>query len=133
MVPVSGAPDTDPFSRPYWEAAARGGLLLRRCRDRGRAHHHPREFCPHCWSEDVAWEEASGRATLHSWSVVHRNDLPPFRERTPYVVAVVDLAEGPRTATELVEGAAKAPRAGMEPEADFRDGVPVFRPLGGRT
>ncbi|MFF0202547.1 Zn-ribbon domain-containing OB-fold protein [Streptomyces sp. NPDC005017] len=132
MVPVSGAPDTDPFSRPYWEAAARGALLLRRCRDCGRAHHHPREFCPYCWSEDVTWEEASGRATLYSWSVVHRNDLAPFRERTPYVVAVVDLAEGPRMATELVGDAAGAPRAGMELEAGFRDGVPVFGTPGAR-
>ena len=96
-------PEADAFTRTYWDAAAEGRLLMRRCGACGRAHHYPREFCPHCWSEDVRWEEASGRATLYTWSVVHRNDLPPFGERTPYVAAVVDLAEGPRMMTEVVE------------------------------
>ncbi|WP_416976035.1 Zn-ribbon domain-containing OB-fold protein, partial [Streptomyces sp. 4F14] len=109
-------------------------LLVRRCRACGRAHHYPREFCPHCWSEDVDWETASGRATLYTWSVVHRNDLPPFGERTPYVAAVVDLAEGPRMMTEVVEcGDAARLSAGMELEVGFRDGVPVFRPVSDST
>ncbi|MGW7422197.1 Zn-ribbon domain-containing OB-fold protein [Streptomyces sp. NPDC054813] len=118
-------PEPDAFTRPYWEAAAEGRLLLRRCRSCGRAHHYPREFCPHCWSEDVTWEPATGRAVLYTWSVVHRNDLPPFGDRVPYVAAVVDLAEGPRMMTELVD--TPEPRAGLELEVAFRAGVPVFR------
>ncbi|WP_216590745.1 Zn-ribbon domain-containing OB-fold protein [Streptomyces brasiliscabiei] len=133
-------PEADGFSRTYWEAAAEGRLLIRRCAAAGcgRAHHYPREFCPYCWSEDVRWEEASGHATLYTWSVVHRNDLPPFGERTPYVAAVVDLVEGPRMMTEVVEGEAAEPGdggsrlwAGMGLEVVFRDAggcaVPVFR------
>ncbi|MFF1318395.1 Zn-ribbon domain-containing OB-fold protein [Streptomyces chartreusis] len=122
-------PEADAFTRTYWDAAAEGRLLIRRCHGCGRAHHYPREFCPHCWSEDVVWEPACGRATLYTWSVVHRNDLPPFGQRTPYVAAVVDLAEGPRMMTELV--GCPDPgllRAGTKLEAAFRDGVPVFRP-----
>lgn len=119
-------PEPDAFTRPYWEAAAEGRLLLRRCRACGRAHHYPREFCPHCWSEDVTWEPATGRAALYTWSVVHRNDLPPFGDRVPYVAAVVDLAEGPRMMTELVD--TPEPSAGLELEVAFRAGVPVFRP-----
>ncbi|MDQ1018506.1 Zn-ribbon domain-containing OB-fold protein [Streptomyces afghaniensis] len=128
-------PEPDVFTRTYWDAAAEGRLLIRRCRACGRAHHYPREFCPHCWSEDVAWESASGRATLYTWSVVHRNDLPPFAERTPYVAAVVDLAEGPRMMTEVVGAAAEPPTgelsAGAELEVVFRDGIPVFRVVPG--
>ncbi|MGW1890028.1 Zn-ribbon domain-containing OB-fold protein [Streptomyces sp. NPDC002004] len=133
-------PEPDAFTRPYWDAAAAGRLLLRRCRDCGRAHHYPREFCPHCWSADVVWEPASGRATLYTWSVVHRNDLPPFGARTPYVAAVVDLAEGPRMMTEIVDcgaGGETALRIGMELEVAFRrdpdtpETVPVFRPAPG--
>jgi uncharacterized OB-fold protein len=137
-------PEPDAFTRTYWDAAAEGRLLIRRCRACGRAHHYPREFCPHCWSEDVVWEPASGRATLYTWSVVHRNDLPPFAERTPYVAAVVDLAEGPRMMTEVV-GAGELPTgelpagersppelsAGMELEVAFREGIPVFRVVPG--
>jgi uncharacterized OB-fold protein len=125
-------PEPDAFTRTYWEAAAGGRLLIRRCRTCHRAHHYPREFCPHCWSEDVAWERASGRATLYTWSVVHRNDLPPFTERTPYVAAVVDLAEGPRMMTEVVgTGPAGELSAGTELEVAFREGIPVFRVVPG--
>ncbi|MFE6827011.1 Zn-ribbon domain-containing OB-fold protein [Streptomyces sp. NPDC057690] len=125
-------PEADAFTRVYWDAAAEGRLLIRRCGACARAHHYPREFCPYCWSEDVTWQDASGRATLYTWSVVHRNDLPPFAGRTPYVAAVVDLAEGPRMSTEIVGEAAGEPsaglRAGLELAVAFRDGVPVFRP-----
>lgn len=126
-------PEPDAFTAPYWSAAAEGRLLIRRCGACGRPHHYPREFCPHCWSEDVAWEQSSGRATLYTWSVVHRNDLPPFGERVPYVAAVVDLAEGPRLMTEVVECPADDLRIGMELGVTFREltpdvSVPVFRP-----
>ncbi|MFC1433328.1 Zn-ribbon domain-containing OB-fold protein [Streptacidiphilus sp. N1-3] len=100
---VADRPEPDAFTRPYWEAAAEGRLLLRRCGACGRAHHYPREFCPYCWSEDVRWEQASGEAVLYTWSVVRVNDLPPFRDRLPYVAAVVDLAEGPRMMTAVVD------------------------------
>ncbi|MFJ1837344.1 Zn-ribbon domain-containing OB-fold protein [Streptomyces sp. NPDC086796] len=126
-------PEPDAFSRPYWDAAARGQLLLRRCRACGRAHHYPREFCPHCWSEDVVWEPASGDATLYTWSVVHRNDLPPFGARVPYVAAVVDLAEGPRMMTQVVGCEESALAIGMALRVDFRqeegeEAVAVFHP-----
>ncbi|GFE16213.1 hypothetical protein Sgleb_42600 [Streptomyces glebosus] len=118
-------PEVDDFTRPYWDAAAEGRLLLRRCRAEGcgAAHHYPREFCPYCWSEDVGWEPATGRATLYTWSVVHRNDLPPFGGRVPYVAAVVDLAEGPRMMTEITDC----------PEPELRIGMPLvvhFRGVG---
>ncbi|MER6953235.1 MULTISPECIES: OB-fold domain-containing protein [unclassified Streptomyces] len=126
-------PEVDAFTRTYWDAAAEGRLLIRRCGACARPHHYPREFCPHCWSEDVTWEDASGRATLYTWSVVHRNDLPPFGERTPYIAAVVDLAEGPRMSTEVIGalGAGEGElRAGMQLTVAFREGVPVFRVAG---
>jgi uncharacterized OB-fold protein len=130
-------PEPDAFTRPYWQAAARGHLLLRRCAACDRAHHYPREFCPHCWSEAVTWEQATGRATLYTWSTVHRNDLPPFGARVPYVAAVVDLEEGPRMMTEVVGCEEGALRVGMGLEVGFRavgEGaeevmVPVFRPV----
>lgn len=131
--PDASTPEVDAFTRAYWDAAAAGQLLIRRCGACGRAHHYPREFCPYCWSEDVTWERASGRATLYTWSVIHRNDLPPFDARVPYTAAVVDLAEGPRMMTEVVGGGAEL-RVGMGLRADFREGagvrVPVFRPEG---
>ncbi|MET9362076.1 OB-fold domain-containing protein [Streptomyces sp. NPDC006632] len=133
---ASGAatPDVDAFTRTYWDAAAEGRLLIRHCAACGRPHHYPREFCPYCWSDDVTWLRAEGRATLYTWSVVHRNDLPPFGDRVPYVAAVVDLAEGPRMMTEVVGCPQAALRIGMELYVSFRTGaedgvtVPVFGP-----
>ncbi|MFE7129980.1 Zn-ribbon domain-containing OB-fold protein [Streptomyces sp. NPDC057638] len=136
MLPDPATPDIDDFTRPYWDAAAQGTLLIRRCQNCGEAHHYPREFCPHCWSEDVHWEAACGRATLYTWSIVHRNDLPPFDSRVPYVPAVVDLAEGPRMMTEIV-GYGDGPgggrlAVGAPLRVAFQQGsggvvVPVFR------
>ncbi|WP_424891937.1 Zn-ribbon domain-containing OB-fold protein [Streptomyces sp. XH2] len=141
-VPRFDVPEADAFTRPYWEAAGRGRLLVRRCRAAGcgQAHHYPREFCPRCWSEDVVWEEASGRAVLYTWSVVHVNDLPPFGGRLPYTAAVVDLAEGPRMMTEIVGCEEGELRIGMPLTVTFRKlegalpagwsplSVPVFTP-----
>ncbi|MEU1625866.1 Zn-ribbon domain-containing OB-fold protein [Streptomyces sp. NPDC020096] len=137
-------PEIDAFTRPYWDAAAEGRLLIRRCRDCGAAHHYPREFCPRCWSDVVDWEQASGRAALYTWSVVHLNDLPPFGDRVPYTAAVVALAEGPRMMTEIVDCAESDLRIGIDLRVAFRTetgsgicaasvghAVPVFR-LAGR-
>ncbi|MEU3352556.1 Zn-ribbon domain-containing OB-fold protein [Streptomyces sp. NPDC037389] len=131
-------PEIDDFTRPYWDAAAEGRLLIRRCRAAGcgRAHHYPREFCPYCWSTDVGWEEAGGGATLYTWSVVHRNDLPPFGSRLPYAAAVVDLDEGPRMTAEVIDCPEGELRIGMRLRVAYRGlpdtgvVVPVFRPEG---
>ncbi|WP_042376816.1 Zn-ribbon domain-containing OB-fold protein [Streptacidiphilus melanogenes] len=140
--PRTDLPEPDAFTQPYWDAAAEGRLLLRRCRACGAAHHYPRGFCPRCWSEDVSWEQASGRATLYTWSVVHANDLPPFRDRLPYVAAVVELAEGPRMMTTVVDCDPTLLQVDMELYADFvafavegESGprVPVFRPTARRA
>lgn len=93
-------PDND--TAPFWAACRERRLLLRRCRSCDCVSFYPRPFCPQCWSDDVAWIDASGRATLYTWSVVHRNDIPPFRERLPYVAAIVELAEGPRMMSNIV-------------------------------
>jgi uncharacterized OB-fold protein len=127
-------PTPDDTTRPFWEAAREGRFLIKRCRDCGRAHYYPRPFCPHCWSGAVDWEDASGRASLYTWSVVHQNDLPPWPERVPYVAAVVDLDEGPRVMTNVVECEFERLTIDMALQVTFRQAsdevtVPVFRPV----
>ena len=126
-------PTPDAETQPYWDAARERRLLIKHCRSCGRNHFYPRPFCPLCWSGDVEWVEASGRATLYTYSIVRRNDLPPFAERVPYVAAVVDLDEGPRLLTNVVDCDEEALAIGMALEVDFRVEtdevtVPVFRP-----
>jgi uncharacterized OB-fold protein len=129
------APIPDQSTAHYWEAAARGELVIKRCDNCGRAHFYPRPFCPVCWSTAVRWERASGRGTVYTFSVVRRSDLPPFRDRVPYVPAIVELAEGPRMMTAIVDVDPADVRIGMEVDVAFApagpDGsaaVPVFRP-----
>ncbi len=126
-------PDIEPETRPYWDALGDGVLLIGRCGACGEAHHYPRPFCPSCWSDDVTLVPASGRATLYTWSVVHRNDLPPFGERVPYVAAVVDLEEGPRMMTNVVDCDFDELAVGMSLEVAFQPlgdelRMAVFRP-----
>lgn len=81
----------------------------------------------------MTWEEASGQATLYTWSTVHVNDLPPFHERVPYVAAIVELAEGPRMMTNVVDCDAEQLEVGMSLQVRYRDlndefSIPVFVP-----
>jgi len=112
-------PTPDAETEPFWDAAKDGKLLIKKCNACNEFHFYPRPFCPKCWSDDVEWYEASGRATLYTWSVVHRNDLPPFHERVPYVAAVVDLDEGPRMMTNVIECEFDALEIGMALEAVY--------------
>ena len=126
-------PTPEADTQAFWDAAREERLLIRRCSACGEPSFYPRPFCPMCWSEDVVWEQASGRASLYTWSVVHRNDLPPFPERVPYVAAVVDLEEGPRMMTNVVDCPFDELRIGMALTVSFRPEsdeitVPVFRP-----
>lgn len=98
-------PTPDFETQAFWDGCKEGKFLIRHCNACGRDHFYPRPFCPTCWSADVVWKQASGRATLYTYSIVHVNDLPPFADRVPYVAAVVELDEGPRVMTN-VEGVA---------------------------
>jgi uncharacterized OB-fold protein len=127
------APVVNADSRPYWEGAREGKLLLQRCGDCGTLRFFPRYLCTACGSDRTEWAEASGRGTVHSFTIVHRAAFPEFQARTPYVVALVDLEEGPRIMTNIVGDDALAVSIGdavvVEFEARGTDGakVPQFR------
>jgi len=135
--PVQGPrfdlPMIEEESRPHWDGLGEGRLVIKRCDACGTFHHYPRPFCPTCWSGEVRWVDASGDATLYTWSMVHVNDLPPFGRQVPYVAAVVELAEGPRMMTrivgcdEAVLAIGMALRFGVEPLTD-EISIAVFGP-----
>lgn len=127
------SPSIDTDSESWWAAVQDRVLMVNACGSCGRSSLYARPFCPRCWSEDVALTPASGRARLYTWSVVHQS-AAPFDTRTPYVVAMVDLEEGPRVMTELADCPAEELHADMELVIAFRrddDGfvVPTFRPV----
>jgi uncharacterized OB-fold protein len=125
-------PRLDEETRGFWEACARHELYLQRCRCCRRFRHPPRALCPACLSSDVEWVRASGRGTVYSFTVTHQNQAPGFRERLPYVLAVVELEEGVRLMTNVVGSAPDAVRIGMPVEVAWQDVtdevvLPVFR------
>ncbi|HEY6870476.1 MAG TPA: Zn-ribbon domain-containing OB-fold protein [Novosphingobium sp.] len=133
--PRSDLPTIEDETRPFWDALREGRLLIARCDSCGEVHYYPRPMCPFCWSEDVSLVEASGTGTLYTWSTVHVNDLPPFNTMVPYVAAQVDLSEGVRMTTRLVDVAPGDLAIGMALEVAFEAisddvTIPVFRPVG---
>lgn len=114
------APIPDPVTQPFWDAAAQGKLLIGRCRDTGRHFFPPRGVSPFTLSPLVELVEASGRGTLYSYTVM--------RTKPPYVPAMVELAEGPRVFTNLVDVAIGDIRIGMALRVVWRGtegGAPV--------
>jgi uncharacterized OB-fold protein len=89
-------PQMSELSRPYWEAAAEGRLALQTCAACGKIRHYPRLLCDRCYSAAVVWKDASGRGTVHSWTVAHHAFHPAFAAELPYTLVTVDLEEGVR-------------------------------------
>jgi len=117
------APIADPITAPFWEAAREGRLMIGRCRDTGRHFFPPRGVSPFTLSSNVELVPATGRGTLYSYTVM--------RTKEPYLPAMVDLAEGPRVFTNLVDVEIEAIRIGLALRVVFKptDGgppVPMF-------
>lgn len=131
---VGARPRPTPETRHFWEGCRAGKLLLQRCRETGRAYFPPRPFSPYTGGRDVEIFESSGRATLYSY-VIHHREVPGFVP--PYAIAVVELAEGPRLMANIV-GCPQTPEAlvlDMPLQVVFRRlddeiSIPLFRPGG---
>lgn len=87
----------------YWAAIGQGRLTFQRCAACGEAWLPPRSECPRCWAAEWRWEEAGGAGRVVSWVVYHVAFHEGFRDRLPYNVAVVELAEGPRLVTNIID------------------------------
>ena len=120
------APPVSPETKPFWDAATAGTLLLKRCEACGEPHYYPRAICPFCGSDRTTWLEASGRGTIYSYSVFRRAPVP-------YAIAYVTLEEGPTMMTNIVDSDLDALRIGQRVRVRFTptDGgppVPMFAP-----
>ena len=125
-------PVPDAVTQPFWDGVAEGVLRLQRCRDCDRHVFYPRAVCPFCMTSDLEWTEATGAGLVHSFTIVHRAP-PDYRDDVPYVVALVDLDEGVRMMTRLVDVEPSAVVAGMAVEAAIQGEprLPYFRPRSG--
>ena len=114
-------PVADEASGPFYEGAREGKLMLLRCAACGRYRLPGRERCVDCWSMEAEWAEASGRGKLYSFGVMHQQYHPAFADEIPYNFATVELEEGPRLVTNIVEATNEELRVDMAVEAVFDD------------
>lgn len=128
-----GSPAYDWETRAYWEGCGRHEIVLQRCRDCGAVQHRPRALCVSCLSDRIEHFVASGRGTVHTFTVTHQNQAPAFRNALPYVLAWIDLDEGPRVLSNISGCDPDQVRIGMPVAVEFVDteggtAVPRFRP-----
>jgi uncharacterized OB-fold protein len=126
------APVLDPDSAPYWSAAHEGRLVVQRCESCGKNQLYGRALCKFCGG-DVRWVDASGKGTVATFTVIRQNYSRPFRDWIPYVVALVDLDEGPRVMTNIVGCDPEDVAIGMRVTARFEQvseeaGIALFEP-----
>ena len=108
-------------NRPFWDAVNEHRFVLPRCRACEAYIWYPRSFCPQCQSTDVAWVEASGKGLIYAYTVSRRG-TGPWRDVAPYVISYVELDEGPRVLTNIVDCDPDQLAIGQRVEVAFDDG-----------
>jgi len=134
-IPARARPVPTPETQHYWDGTRACELRLQRCDECANVYFPPRPFCPACGCRKVSAFKASGKATLYSY-VIHHRQVPGFTP--PYAIAVVELAEGPRMMSNIVD-CPQTPEAlvlDMELEVTFealddKITMPQFRPAKG--
>jgi len=132
--PAKPLPQVSPEMAPFFEAARRHALVVQRCAGCGTLRFPARSICSTCLSRKATWVPVSGRGTVFSFAIMHQAVHPGFAAETPYAVVVVQLVEGPRLLSNLVDCRTADVRIGQPVEVVFEDvtpevTLPKFRPL----
>ena len=127
------APDLE--SMPFWDAAKDGRLLIKHCNACNENHYYPRPFCPECRSPNHEWTRMSGRGTVYTYTIVARPLTRWFKDKVPVAVAVVELDEGVRMMSNVIDIDPEQVQIGMPVEVTWEDvtdeiTLPKFRPAG---
>jgi uncharacterized OB-fold protein len=125
------------LTAPYWEAAREGRLVVQECQSCRQVWHPPLPRCPHCHAAGPGWRQVSGEGTVYTYTIVRHPTHYAFAGQVPYVLAIVELAEGPRLVTAITGVPPEEVRAGQPVRVVFREvagGVtlPYFEPAAGR-
>jgi uncharacterized OB-fold protein len=123
------------LTQPFWDSLKEHAIKLQRCDGCNQFVFYPRPACPGCMSSDLTWTAVSGRGVVHAFAIPHRHPHPAFASTAPYVVALIELEEGVRMMSNLVdvEPTPEAVKVGMAVEIVYDDvaeavTLPRFRP-----
>ena len=112
-------PVIDHDSAPYWQAAHEGRLDIPLCGDCGKHHFYPRAICPYCHSDNLNFDTVSGRGEVHTFTIARRPAGPAFADDVPYVVALIELEEGPRMMSRIQTDDPEKVHIGAKVEVTF--------------
>lgn len=131
-LPAPNQPVT-PDNERFWDATDEGVLLIKHCPACEEHHYPPRPHCPHCHHPETRWIEAAGLGTIYSFTVT-RQAHGQFGDVTPYILTYVQLSEGPRMLTNVVDCDPSDVEIGDKVEVVFHDtggdtALPRFRPV----
>lgn len=131
-------PRGEEFNGEFYRFCKQHELRFQRCRDCGAWRHMPRESCQACGSFNWAWERTAGKGQVFSWTVIHRALHPGFAPELPYAAVVVELEEGVRIVSHVLDLPVDQLRVGLPVEVVFDDvtpeiTLPKFRPLENQT
>ena len=120
-------------TKSFWDAARRGEFLIQHCDQCDQYQWYPRGFCSNCWSRSIRNVNSSGRGTVWTLTVTYQNPSPGFIDDVPYVLALVELEEGVKVFTNIVECNPRDVQIGMPVEVTFLPAtpqihIPVFKP-----
>lgn len=121
-------------NRPFWDGCREGVLRLQYCEQCQHYQFYPRLYCMQCGAEAPTWREVSGRGTVYSYTLIHLNKAPAFIHETPYNVAIVQLEEGPRLLSNIIDIASTDLRVDLPVTVVFdvindTISLPRFKPL----
>ena len=114
------APPVVPETKPFWDGTKAGKLVLPRCPRCSFVIWYPRQFCPQCGQTPVEWFEASGLGTVYSFTIVRRGE-GAYRDTPQYTLAIVELQEGPRVLTNIIDCDPAVLQIGQAVKAVFSD------------
>lgn len=117
-------PHIDEENRPWWEATQRHELYIQKCRDCGDLRFHPRALCTNCQSSNTEWVKCKGTGHIYTFTVTNQNGASGFRDSLPYVLAWVELDEGVKLMTNIVDCPPEQVKIDMPVEAVFDDVTP---------
>ncbi|SER81823.1 Zn-ribbon domain-containing OB-fold protein [Psychrobacillus sp. OK032] len=114
------------FNKHYYDSLEKGELVAKKCNDCDHSFLPAAKYCPNCLSENVDWKVLSGEGTVYSWVEYHRPYHEAFKDKVPYVVAIVELKEGPRLISNIIDYDLNTLKVGTQVEAVFTKGFSNF-------
>ena len=129
-------PVVQPWSEAFWQGTKEHKLLIQECQDCRSKIFYPRKYCPDCGSANLGWSQASGKAKVFSYTITMAGVEAKFADDLPYVLALVELEEGIRMMTRIVECDPEKVGIGMDVEVVFEElneefTLPLYRPVTG--